>query len=83
MKKKSESRRNFLLKGISNRKQLITDIASLIYDEDQEVEKIKMLTPDGKLVEVDRRVVESAKAKSKASNSDILNWLKGGDKTEG
>ena len=37
--------------------------------------KVKMLTPDGKLVEVDRRVVEAASKRTKASNSEIHNFV--------
>ena len=36
--------------------------------------KIKMLTPDGQLVEVDENVLALTKQKSKATNQDILNW---------
>ena len=39
-------------------------------------EKIKMLTADGKLVEVDKSVYEKVSAGKKASNKDILNWMK-------
>ncbi len=41
----------------------------------KETEKIKMLTPDGKLVEVDKAVFDQAAGKKKASNEDILNWM--------
>ncbi|MFN8250330.1 MAG: hypothetical protein U0V75_00515 [Ferruginibacter sp.] len=38
-------------------------------------EKVKMLTPDGKLVEVDKSVFEKAE-KQKADNKMILDWMK-------
>lgn len=38
-------------------------------------EKVKMLTPDGKLVEVDKAMLEKARQGKKASNSDILQWM--------
>lgn len=44
--------------------------------KDEKTEKIKMLTPDGKLVEVDKAVFEEAARKKKASNKDIYNWMK-------
>lgn len=44
-------------------------------DQAGKPEMIKMLTPDGKLVEVKRSVVEAASEKKKASNKDILNWM--------
>ena len=41
----------------------------------KETAKVKMLTPDGKLVEVDKDVFDQATGKKKASNEDILNWM--------
>jgi len=38
-------------------------------------EKVKMLTPDGKLVEVDKAVLDQIANKKKASNEDIYNWM--------
>lgn len=37
---------------------------------------IKMLTPDGKLVEVDKSIVEAAAKNKKASNKEIYDWMK-------
>ncbi len=39
-------------------------------------EKIKMLTADGKLVEVDKDIVEAVAKKQKATNKEIFNWMK-------
>ena len=39
-------------------------------------EKIKMLTADGKLVEIDKAVFEEAAKKKKASNKEIYDWMK-------
>jgi hypothetical protein len=39
-------------------------------------EKVKMLTADGKLVEVDKRILDAAIKKQKASNKQILTWMK-------
>lgn len=39
-------------------------------------EKIKMLTPDGKLVEVDKSLVDNATSKTKAGNREIYEWMK-------
>ncbi len=49
---------------------------SSFFSEPSKTEKIKMLTPDGKLVEVDKAVFEEAAKKKKASNKDIYNWMK-------
>lgn len=49
---------------------------SSFFSEPSKTEKIKMLTPDGKLVEVDKAVFEEAAKKKKASKKDIYNWMK-------
>ena len=49
---------------------------SSFFSDPPKKEKIKMLTPDGKLVEVDKAVFEEAARKKKASNKDIYNWMK-------
>lgn len=36
-------------------------------------QKVKMLTPDGQLVEIDKSVLEGSN-KQKASNKDIMRW---------
>ncbi|MGZ5221629.1 MAG: hypothetical protein ACXWC7_16190 [Chitinophagaceae bacterium] len=41
---------------------------------DSKKEKVKMLTADGKLVEVDKAHLDEA-IKQKASNKDILQWM--------
>lgn len=38
-------------------------------------EKVKLLTADGKLMEVDRSVLEKVATKKKASNKEILEWM--------
>ena len=81
MKNKNlESRRNFLLKGFSDREKLISDIASLLREETDQTDKIKMLTPDGKLVEVDSSVLKNRQSTSKTSNAEILKWMESGKK---
>jgi hypothetical protein len=44
-------------------------------------EKVKMLTADGKLVEVDKDVLDAA-TKQKANNQEILEWMKNPSKKE-
>lgn len=36
---------------------------------------VKMLTADGKLVEVEKSVFEAASAKQKVTNKEILDWM--------
>jgi hypothetical protein len=76
-KKTGESRRDFLIKRFTNKVNLLTDLANTMKDESEnQNEKIKMLTPDGKLVEVDKALIENSSSASKASNEQILNWMK-------
>jgi len=44
-------------------------------------EKVKMLTADGKLVEIDKEVLEAA-AKQKVNNKEILQWMKNPSKND-
>lgn len=44
-------------------------------NEKSNPEKVKMLTPDGKLVEVDKDVLDKITGKKKASNEDIYHWM--------
>lgn len=37
--------------------------------------KVKMLTAEGDLVEIDRSVLEAASKKQKSSNKEIYNWM--------
>jgi hypothetical protein len=37
---------------------------------------VKMLTAEGKLVEIDKAVLEAATKKQKSSNKEIYNWMK-------
>lgn len=44
-------------------------------------EKIKMLTPDGKMVEIEKDILEAA-TKQKVSNKEILEWMKNPSKKD-
>lgn len=37
---------------------------------------VKMLTADGKLVEIDKAVLEAASKKQKSTNKEIFDWMK-------
>jgi hypothetical protein len=43
--------------------------------------KVSMLTPDGKLVEVPKQVLDQINDRKKAANQDILNWTTAPNKT--
>ncbi len=38
-------------------------------------EMVKMLTADGKLVEIEKSVLEAATKKQKSSNKEIFDWM--------
>ncbi|MBK7819443.1 MAG: hypothetical protein IPJ60_19310 [Sphingobacteriaceae bacterium] len=38
-------------------------------------EKVKMLTADGKLVEIDKAVLEEVSKKQKSTNKEIYDWM--------
>jgi hypothetical protein len=63
-----KSRRWFLSGGMSEQKS--------------PVEKVKMLTADGKLVEVDKKVVDAIANRQKVNNKDILDWMKNPSKDQ-
>ena len=39
-------------------------------------EKVKMLTADGKLVEIDKAVLDEVARKQKSTNKEIFDWMK-------
>lgn len=49
------------------------EFLSLFKKKDEEM--IKMLTPDGKLVQVPRSVIEKSDNRQKAKNKDIYSWM--------
>lgn len=49
--------------------------------QDSKKDMVKMLTADGRLVEVDKTVLDAA-AKQKVSNKEILAWMKNPSKKE-
>jgi len=78
MKKITDSnsnRRKFLTLGLLGGAGLISAKASAMLPKEPEVEeKVSMLTPDGKLVEVSKRVLDQIEERKKAANADILDW---------
>lgn len=69
-KTNSKSRRSFLSFLFTGKDELAAPQNS------DTPEKVKMLTADGKLVEVDKNVLEQALKNRKANNKEILNWMK-------
>lgn len=86
MKKKatvSPDRRKFLSLGLLGGAGLLAQSAqAMIPSIPEEDEKVSMLTPDGKLVEVSKHVLAQAGNKQKAANKDILDWTTTQNKTD-
>jgi hypothetical protein len=84
MKKTSDNsshRRKFLSLGLLGGAALITQKATAMIPTEPEEETIPMLTPEGKLVQVSKRVLQSTQEKQKAGNQEILNWMTTQNKT--
>ncbi len=74
-KKDKSSRRKFLALGLLGTAGLVAGDAAAQTPEDAG-DTVKMLTPDGQLVEVSKSFLEKSTARSKAKNEEILNWTK-------
>lgn len=72
--KETPSRRKFLSLGLLGGAALFAPDAHAQGPLAEEGETVKMLTPDGKLVEVSKNVLAKAENRNKASNQDILKW---------
>lgn len=58
----TSSRRGFFSRLVANK-------------ENSNSNRVKMLTADGKLVEIDKAVLDEITARKKASNKDIYEWM--------
>jgi len=84
MKKTSDTnsnRRKFLSLGLLGGAGLLSQKASAMLPIHPEEEKVSMLTPDGKLVEVPKQILDQINDRKKAANQDILNWTTAPNKT--
>ena len=82
MKKRDKhNRRKFLSFGLLSGAALLTQSvkAESVEPGTENEETMMLLTPDGKLVEVRKNIVQKAKSGSKASNLEILKWTKASD----
>ncbi len=73
MSKSNNSRRKFLSLSLLGGAALAAgkaDAQQLV----KPTEKVKMLTPDGRMVEVDKAVLDQATNRQKASNKEVLKW---------
>lgn len=62
-------------KPASNSRRKFLSLFNLTQHNAAANEKVKLLTADGKLMEVDRSVLEKVATKKKASNKEILEWM--------
>ena len=72
-KTKNNSRRKFLSLAISSSAALASGKV-FSQQKTEESEKVKMLTPDGQLVEVEKVVLDQVSSRKKANNKDIFEW---------
>jgi len=72
--KDNSSRRRFLSLGLLSGAALLTQKAEAMASVTDDDEKVSMLTADGKLVEVSKKLVDQSTSREKAKNEDILNW---------
>ena len=68
------NRRKFLALGLLGGAGLLSQKATAMIPVQQDEETVSMLTPDGKLVQVSKQVVDQMQERQKAGNKDILNW---------
>lgn len=80
--KDNSSRRRFLSLGLLGGAGLLTQKAEAMTSLPEDDEKIQMLTADGKLVEVSKRIFEQSETRGKVRNQDILNWSESAHKTK-
>jgi len=71
---KRHSRRSFLSLGLLGGASLVSNPADAMNPQSDDQELISMLTPDGKLVQVPRSVLEKSENRKQASNQDVLKW---------
>ena len=72
MSQTKNSRRKFLSKTLLGRSTANAESANSALAKTGET--IKMLSPDGQLVEIDKRVLENAENRKKVNNEEILKW---------
>lgn len=72
--KDSSSRRKFLSLGLLGGAGLFAQKAEAMTALTEDDEKVSMLTADGKLVEVSKKILDQSTNREAANNKKILNW---------
>ncbi len=75
-KSENQSRRKFLSLGVLSGVALIAQQvqAEPLKPTNEKEEMMQLLTPDGKLVEVKKTLIQKTTSGRKASNQEILTW---------
>ena len=73
--RKDSSRRKFLSLGLLAAGSGLVATKATAQAVPESGKTVKMLTPDGKLVEVDQAIIDQAKVGKKASKKDIIEWI--------
>ncbi|MFZ1676034.1 MAG: hypothetical protein WBP41_18760 [Saprospiraceae bacterium] len=68
------SRRKFLSFGLLSGAGLLSQKVNAMVPDPGGDDTVHMLTPDGKLVEVSKKILEKSGDREKASNEKILKW---------
>ena len=71
---KNKNRRNFL-KAVISSGAAATLVPPLYKLQQDKEEKVKMLTADGKLVEVNKSVLEKNAGVRKATDKEVFDWM--------
>ncbi len=73
--KKNHNRRKFLSLGLlSGAGLLASQVNANPIAEAEKADTVMLLTPDGKLVEVNKSIVQQARTGTKVSNQEIREW---------
>lgn len=67
-------RRGFLGKLIKSILALSISMPALRANSSKNDNKVKLLTPDGKLIELDQKVLDKKGVRFKTTNQDIIDW---------
>ena len=73
--KKKRDRRNFISSILAGGTAAGLISAESANPKSTSGNKVKMLTADGKLVEVDKSVIEKIAASKKASEKEVFEWM--------
>jgi len=63
-------------KPTTNSRRDFLSLFGLTEKNEAKPEMVKMLTADGKLVEIEKSVLEEVAKKQKATNKEIYDWMK-------